>query len=123
MRASKPQPFTNQDVHRATEIGRLRVRDALKLAAQLQDDPRRDSRLKRGMCAPCFYAFRLAGQAMTRYTCAICEDQQMHHNTAVPKLCGPCGNHHGLCVQCGGLLDDDGRQRPSQTQPLLPPGA
>ena len=57
-------------------------------------------------CKACYYLRepRMAGQAFTAFTCAICQVTQDHHNTNVPKYCRACCDEHELCQTCGGRL-------------------
>ena len=49
----------------------------------------------------------IAGQAFTRYECAICAEIGTHHNTAVPKVCRKCANKLNVCETCGEIMVRD----------------
>lgn len=97
--------LTLDDVKFASRMNESRVRSALELAEKLSTDPQRARRLQRQECVPCFYTQRMAGQAFTGYTCALCASEQQYHNTAVPKLCPTCATANGLCVRCGADME------------------
>jgi hypothetical protein len=93
-------PLTLDDIKFASRMSQSRIRGALELVEKFKTDPDRERRLQRGECVACFYTTRIAGQAFTSYSCALCQAQSQYHNTAVPKLCPSCAEHNGLCVRC-----------------------
>lgn len=63
-----------------------------------------DKALPKKQCETCAKKIVMAGQAFTRYECAICSNISLHGNTAVPKVCRPCANKLNCCETCGGVL-------------------
>jgi hypothetical protein len=95
-------------VNRTAALNAERLADFFAKAAIVAGDGQKEARLKARSCSRCFYLDRgrLAGQAFTGWTCQLCrEEQSMHPNTAVPRVCGPCADAFGLCAQCGGTQD------------------
>lgn len=81
-------------------------RDALNRYETARRDGKRDQRVAMRECRFCFYfAHGMAGQAFTAYTCKGCDTEQMHSNTAVPKLCAECSTKLDACRRCGGTLE------------------
>jgi hypothetical protein len=70
-------------------------------------DARMESRQRDQECKYCFYFRRggMAGQAFTEWNCAVCGGEQMHPNTACPKVCKDCSKKLELCTQCGADLE------------------
>lgn len=91
-----------RDLAFATSMSAMRVRDALKLADQLRDDPHAAQRQEKLQCRPCAYITRMAGQAFTDYVCGLCGSSGSHHNTNTPKICRECAAKWDLCVCCAG---------------------
>lgn len=60
--------------------------------------------LPKRQCTSCAVKRIVAGQAYTRYECAICAEIGRHHNTAVPKVCRACANKLEVCEDCGEIL-------------------
>lgn len=52
-------------------------------------------------CEDCKCKNIIAGQAFTKYTCQECDQEFMHHHTAVPKVCKECSEEYNLCERCG----------------------
>lgn len=81
------------------------IRDAKRMAASFELDPEEEKRKKDLNCKRCYYSHgRLAGQAFTDYKCRICDKENSHSNTAVPKICPQCSATFNLCVECGGSI-------------------
>ena len=57
-------------------------------------------------CKACYYLrpAALALQGFTDYVCRICDQDQRHHNSNVPKYCPGCCATHQLCGTCGGSI-------------------
>jgi hypothetical protein len=101
-----PKPWTASDVVSAGESRAMYFEDRLKNADKARTDAKREQRVAMHECKFCFYfGHGLAGQAFTDYVCAGCSTEQMHGNTAVPKLCRDCGNKMNACVRCGGTME------------------
>lgn len=65
-------------------------------------------------CRACEYLGRgrISGQAFTAWKCRICgDDQPMHPNTGVPRLCADCAKTYSLCATCGGDIETRHRGR------------
>lgn len=51
-------------------------------------------------CKDCKKLSLAAGQAFTRYICPHCLKEQMHSNTATPRLCRECSISLNRCQRC-----------------------
>lgn len=75
-----------------------------------KQDKEKAKRRTEMLCRTCYYLRgRLAGQAFTEGPCGVCAENMVCSNTAIPKICPPCGKKTKLCVQCG--ADRELRQR------------
>lgn len=107
---SVPKPWTDADVAHMAESREAYFDDRLRNADKARADAKREQRIAMHECKFCFYfGHGMAGQAFTDYICAGCGTEQMHGNTAVPKLCHDCGNKMNACVRCGGTLEWDAK--------------
>lgn len=95
-------PWTEKEIASRDFMIDRRVRAAIELAKNYQEDPERGDRIRRALCPVCFYQVSIAGQGFTRFVCASCDIEQMNENTNVPKLCLDCSKRLMLCRQCGG---------------------
>ena len=50
---------------------------------------------------------RIAGQAMTEWTCIICGKESIHGNTAIPSVCKKCSELYHVCEECGNPIIDN----------------
>ncbi len=103
-----------ESINAASANGQQRISDELRKLAILATDANAEQRREKRECQHCTYAgrYRLAGQAFTEWSCQVCsEPQEMHPNTAVPRICAGCSAAYGLCVTCGGDLDMKHRGR------------
>ena len=91
---------------RPFDVEAYRARAKARYEREVSEDPRREDRLSRHECRACYYTIRINGQAFTEYTCQMCGTAGMHHNTGVPRLCGPCAEAKGLCARCMGRRTD-----------------
>jgi ribosomal protein S27E len=64
--------------------------------------------LPKKQCTSCAERRIVAGQAYTRFECAICAEIGRHHNTAIPKVCRKCANKLNVCERCGIILEEQG---------------
>ena len=95
--------WSADDITKTGESRALHFRDALKRYELARRDGKHDQRVAMRECRFCFYfAHGMAGQAFTAYTCKGCDAEQMHSNTAVPKLCTECSTKLDACRRCGG---------------------
>lgn len=96
---------SNDHLHRIAKV----TERALRLAT----DPDYDKRIAAGRCRACYYGLvtKMVGHAFTAWTCRFCTDGGTHHNTGVPVVCRACSVELGLCVECGGHLDDTARDK------------
>jgi hypothetical protein len=98
--------WTADNVAKTGESRELHFVDYLRRSERARKDSKREQRLAMHECRWCFYVGHgLAGQALTEYTCACCQTEQVHGNTAVPKLCMGCAEGLGACVRCGGTRE------------------
>ena len=98
--------WSADDIKSTGESRQLFFRDALKRYELARTDGKRDQREASHECRFCFYfGHGMAGQAFTEYTCKGCDTEQMHSNTAVPKLCESCAIGMDACRRCGGPLE------------------
>jgi hypothetical protein len=98
--------WTAKDIASTGESRQLHFRDALKRYELARTDGKHDQRVAMRECRFCFYfGHGMAGQAFTEYTCKGCDTEQMHPNTAVPKLCDECTDAMGACRRCGGTRE------------------
>lgn len=113
--------WSANDIKNTGESRALHFRDALKRYEAARTDARRDQRIASHECLFCFYfGHGMAGQAMTEYTCKGCDKEQMHGNTAVPKLCASCAKDMDACRRCGGQFAWPG-PKPEIRKPRLIP--
>jgi hypothetical protein len=97
--------FTIDDVRRATYLARERRETTLRLALEMSTDAKREKRIGRRRCVPCFYSEpHIVGSAFTAWTCACCSNSDMYPNTGTPRLCYACSERYSLCVGCGADL-------------------
>lgn len=112
-------------IEMATGTARHRLQHAIEYARRIQEDPDRPKRHAKGECPACYYSGgRMAGQAFTQRQCGLCDAVILHSNTAVPVLCGPCADKHGLCRNCGGDREMKSRRKPRELggrAPDVPP--
>lgn len=94
------KPPSLNDIQFASRMSESRARSALDFAERLRTDPDQARRLSIHECPPCFYQRNVAGMAFRDYTCQICERENSHPNTNVPKLCQACATHNNLCTRC-----------------------
>ncbi len=97
------------DTYQMKEFGEERVR----CAAAYILDANKEKRLKEFECKSCYYFRRggMAGQAFWNWSCAVCGEDQMHHNTNTPRVCFSCCDTHQLCQRCGGDIEQRRRKQ------------
>ena len=100
------------DSKRVQELTRRKLESIKRLKDGLESlskDSSKDARLAQGLCLHCFYlkGATLAGQAFTEYQCQVCDNQNMHPNTATPDVCDNCSKKHNICCDCGADLNLD----------------
>jgi hypothetical protein len=79
------------------------------------------NRMKRGECKCCWYLNRprMAGAAMTRSCCGICEREMVFGSTSTDSLCPECASRVGLCRHCGGDMKGKNRRKLDFSKPTL----
>lgn len=60
-------------------------------------------------CKKCMieWSSKCAGQVFTKWTCKICGKEEIHPNTAVPKVCDDCSKKYHVCTDCGSAIIDN----------------
>lgn len=104
------KPLTPSEMSFVTAMSRRKMEAAVKLAAEMSADPKAALRKAEQICIPCYYITRIAGAAMTRSQCALCDTEIMNNSTDVNKVCLSCAQAHQLCVHCGGDFHLDPRR-------------
>lgn len=95
-----------------TDHGHAQIEDALRRAKELQEDPRKEERLKKHECKACFYLRgRIGAAAMTRQDCGICGKEQMFGSSCTDVICPECAKANQLCRRCGADLELRTRRR------------
>lgn len=51
-------------------------------------------------CQSCYDKKYLVGQAFREYTCEYCQQEKMHPNTGVPRICPECAQKENKCSYC-----------------------
>ena len=51
-------------------------------------------------CDDCYVLCKIAGQAITRYTCCDCNEIKLWANTGVPMRCRACAQLNNKCHRC-----------------------
>ena len=80
----------------------------LKSAIKISLDAEKMQRLEAQLCPACWYLSHdiISGQAFTDWTCKLCGTKETYSNTNTPQLCKVCAQRFGLCISCGGTLDN-----------------
>lgn len=52
-----------------------------------------------------------SGQAFREFTCAICGNVDIWHNTDTPKFCEECSRKLNICQRCGATLSDEEKEK------------
>lgn len=101
--------LTRDDVVRRTHMAQHKVKNYLKTADALRQDPEQEKREAEGLCKPCHYTqgMRLGGAAFTTSDCHHCGKEMRFGSTATDRLCLDCANQLHLCKQCAGQRDLD----------------
>jgi hypothetical protein len=89
----------------ATRIANDKVNSLLKRANEIENDSRKEERIKKQYCKSCFYQSGMAGQAFTNRECMCCGENQIYSSTSTDALCIDCAKEHNLCKHCGGDLE------------------
>lgn len=68
-----------------------------------EEDSEKSERLAICTCKTCYYlkSGQIAGDAISKYTCRNCGNEEHHPNTAVPRYCQTCAENNACCVRCG----------------------
>ena len=96
--------WSKSDMDYRTKSNDLLIKEMIKRADKLKNDPDKKKRLATNICKVCFYIPHIAGQGFTEYSCQHCDLYYTHPNTAVPRLCSDCAKRLNLCKSCGGKL-------------------
>ena len=85
--------------------------DRIERAQKADQDSERKERLKQSLCKYCFYLQGevIAGAAITKTNCVICEDVLTFGSTSTDKICTKCAKKYRLCRHC--LSDIDFKTR------------
>jgi hypothetical protein len=95
------------DIAFDTRMSKNAIRDLRILLAEMILDPHEEDRVAQPECLYCYYKSLFAGSAFREYTCGICKEQKMYHNTAVPKFCPDCARDNNICMRCGSEMYKD----------------
>ncbi len=109
--------ITNKSIASDTIMSQYRIESYRSFLNDIDNDPRKDDRLKKHECKACYYRKTMVGQAFSERQCAICPEIIRWHNTGVPVLCLSCAKSLKLCTQCGGTISG----KKPQSQLILPP--
>jgi hypothetical protein len=88
-----------------TAMNKSKVKSAIKLAAQLVQDPQKTLRAKKNYCLVCWYMPRIVMHAFTAVDCESCKAKVTFVNSFTDKFCMPCAREHQLCAHCGGEVE------------------
>lgn len=103
----RKQNITRSIVSRQTHMAERRIRDTLERAKNIETDPDKSNRLKKGLCICCHYLanHRIGGASMTTRPCGLCETTMQFSSTATDVICTSCSHEQGLCKQCGADIE------------------
>lgn len=95
-----------RDMQTVTHFARQHFQEWLAQAERAAADTDRVARVAAQLCRRCFYARgALAGQAFTERPCGHCGEMQTYSTTRTHRLCKPCGEKLGACVECIADID------------------
>lgn len=97
--------WSKQEKEFKTNMNQLKIKEIKKLADQIENDPNKVERNDQQICKVCFYHKKVALCVMTLYNCGVCDDEILHSNSDVDKLCQRCATMHEACKHCGGEMD------------------
>jgi hypothetical protein len=99
--------WNEKSIEFQTRLNRSRIHGIVKLAEDVNLDPKLASRLSIQECRFCFYnrGKRICGQGFTYYNCGNCEETNIYANTCIPKLCNECAKELSCCHACGAKID------------------
>ena len=65
------------------------------------------------ICKKCLFEQKdvMAGQGFREFTCVLCEQKDIWHNTNIPKFCSKCSEKLNMCQRCGASLDEEEKER------------
>lgn len=108
----------------ATTMAVKRVQSVLDLAAKLETDSDKPTRLVEQNCKACYYFSSIAGQAFTDQQCACCGTLESYSSTNTDALCMACAKGGDLCKHCGGDISmRPGRRKwPANSTPNVAQG-
>ena len=94
-------------INDATSWSKQLYQERVKAVLDAEEDKDQAIRLRACQCKWCYYINnrRMAGAAFTRWFCKLCDREDMHSNTATPKVCRSCSEKYRACVSCGGDLN------------------
>lgn len=96
-----------EEINIRTKYSRYALEDAFRNAKNAQADSKKDARLYEQECIYCYYFEhnRIVGQAFTGYTCTICHQTKLWHNTGTPDVCPECAKYYNICKRCGANIN------------------
>lgn len=100
----KAEGFSNPTAYALdNSVSGYTIKATLALSSNLQNDPHKEERLKKGLCLCCYYkrGMRIGMAAITSKECGLCDTVVSYGSSATDNLCEPCAALNRLCKQCG----------------------
>lgn len=83
-----------------------RMKHAYENSYALVTDARREDRLTKQECRPCFYLYSKAGGCViTHSPCGQCEKEMVFATNCTDRLCIECAKSMRLCKHCGADIE------------------
>lgn len=77
---------------------------------KMEQDPRKERRLRKHFCKVCEYYPRIVTNATTRYNCRLCDKACFWGNDDHPFICVECGKERNVCCYCGLPMDKESEE-------------
>jgi len=83
------------------------LNDLLRQVDNIQNDPKKEKRLKDHLCTVCMYTPFMHTADIKRKTCANdgCVEEFYGSSVGGNKYCTKCSENYNQCVYCGGDMD------------------